>query len=116
VQEFCNGGSLRQALADGMFGVRLRQRWRPILSALEGVAAGMDYMHSKRICHGDLNPANVLLTVRCLPTSAAPAHLFRSASRSSSQRCAEAGLPCVHSSMNTSIAPALSSHRRCCAV
>jgi serine/threonine protein kinase len=31
---------------------------------LEGIAAGMDYMHTKRICHGDLNPNNVLLKVR----------------------------------------------------
>jgi hypothetical protein len=33
---------------------------------LEGIASGMDYMHDKRILHGDLNPNNVLLHV-CLP-------------------------------------------------
>ena len=61
VQEFCNGGSLRQAVARGLFGSALPHRWRPILSILEGIANGMDYMHAKRICHGDLNPNNVLL-------------------------------------------------------
>ena len=30
------------------------------------VADGIGYMHSKRICHGDLNPSNVLLKVCCL--------------------------------------------------
>eukprot|EP00892_Ulva_mutabilis_P006166 jgi/Ulvmu1/3921/UM018_0144.1 len=61
VQEFCNGGSMRQAIARGVFGPSLRRRWRPIMSILEDIASGMDYMHAKRICHGDLNPNNVLL-------------------------------------------------------
>lgn len=68
MQEFCSGGSLRQALQAHMFGERLKHRWQPICSILEGIASGMEYMHAKRICHGDLNPNNVLLTVRpCLP-------------------------------------------------
>eukprot|EP00892_Ulva_mutabilis_P000885 jgi/Ulvmu1/10798/UM069_0033.1 len=61
VQEFCNGGSLRNAISRGMFGPRLRWRWQPIMTALKDIAAGMDYMHAKRICHGDLNPNNILL-------------------------------------------------------
>ena len=48
----------------GLYGAALTRRWRPILSLLEGMASGMDYMHAKRICHGDLNPNNILLKVR----------------------------------------------------
>lgn len=66
VQEFCTGGSLRQALQGNMFGERLQQRWVPICSMLEGIASGMQHVHSKRICHGDLNPNNVLLQVLLL--------------------------------------------------
>ena len=46
-------------------------RWALIVTVLRDVAAGMDYMHGKRLCHGDLNPANILLKVRvcrCLCT------------------------------------------------
>jgi serine/threonine protein kinase len=39
-------------------------RWPLITAILRAIAEGMDYMHSKRICHGDLNPANILLKVR----------------------------------------------------
>jgi serine/threonine protein kinase len=72
VQEYCNGGSLRQAVNQGLFtSARLRRRWQPLMKILMGIAAGMAYVHSKRICHGDLNPSNVLLKVRssrpCLP-------------------------------------------------
>ena len=70
MQEFCNGGSLRQAISRGMFGKRLRWRWQPIVASLQGIASGMDYMHAKRICHGDLNPNNVLLKVRSLSACA----------------------------------------------
>ena len=61
LQEFCNGGSLRDALAGGAFRTQsLPQRWLPLLAILRDVARGMAYMHAKRICHGDLNPSNVL--------------------------------------------------------
>jgi hypothetical protein len=36
------------------------------MSVLRDVAAGMNYMHAKRICHGDLNPSNILLKVKIL--------------------------------------------------
>ena len=65
VQEFCNGGTLRQALQREYFsGRRLRRRWGPIMHMLTGIAHGMAYVHSMRIIHGDLNPSNILLKVR----------------------------------------------------
>ena len=70
VQEYCNGGSLRAAVNSGKFCAqrRFEGRWRLIVSLLRGVAAGMAHMHSKRLTHGDLNPANILLKARCRPT------------------------------------------------
>lgn len=59
-----------------MFGERLQYRWQPICCILEGIASGMDYMHAKRICHGDLNPNNVLLAVRRLPACLSPCSCF----------------------------------------
>jgi serine/threonine protein kinase len=65
VQEYCNGRSLRDALERGYFTLeRMPRRWAPIMGMLRGIAAGMEYIHGKRVCHGDLNPANVLLKVR----------------------------------------------------
>eukprot|EP00892_Ulva_mutabilis_P002024 jgi/Ulvmu1/11822/UM080_0033.1 len=64
IQEYCNGGSLRAVVEEGLFGgPTMRARWRRISVALCGLAAGMHYLHSKRICHGDLNPSNVLMKV-----------------------------------------------------
>ena len=64
VQEFCNGGSLRQLLSRGyMAPRRLQRRWLALIGILRGIVEGMEYVHSKRICHGDLNPNNVLLKV-----------------------------------------------------
>ena len=42
----------------------LGQRWEHLVRVMQDIAAGMAYMHAKRICHGDLNPSNVLLKVR----------------------------------------------------
>ena len=64
VQEFCNGGSLRDAVAKGFFTVEnMSRRWGPIMLVLTDIVAGMNYVHRKRICHGDLNPANVMFKV-----------------------------------------------------
>lgn len=61
VQEFCNGGTLRAAVAAGLFNDQgLPNRWEVLLSVLDDVCAGLDYIHSKRITHGDLNPSNIL--------------------------------------------------------
>jgi serine/threonine protein kinase len=68
VQEYCNSGSLRQAIERRRFQVGgMSQRWAPIVSTLQGIARGMDHMHSMSIVHSNLNPSNILLTVRvCL--------------------------------------------------
>jgi serine/threonine protein kinase len=42
---------------------QMTERWQPVMTVLREIAAGMNYMHAKRICHGDLNPANILLKV-----------------------------------------------------
>lgn len=64
MQEFCNGGSLGDAISDAFFDRNQSQlHWRRVLATLLDVAEGMAYIHSMRICHGDLNPANVLLKV-----------------------------------------------------
>jgi serine/threonine protein kinase len=66
LQEFCNGGNLRRAVDRGYFSGAFRNRWKTITQLLTGVVAGMEYVHSKRILHGDLNPSNILLKVRAL--------------------------------------------------
>ncbi|KAI8472037.1 MAG: hypothetical protein J3K34DRAFT_520076 [Monoraphidium minutum] len=75
VQEFCNGGSLRQAV-DGRLvlwdeaagGPNMRE----ILSAALDIATGMEHIHSKQIVHGDLTPNNVLLHVVRTPALPLP--------------------------------------------
>lgn len=70
MQEFCNGGSLREALMLGVFGGgprALRRRWGPITAMLRGVAKGLAYVHAQSIVHGDVNPANILLQARPVP-------------------------------------------------
>lgn len=63
LQEYCNGGPLRASLGkfaqDGF-----RNYWQSVMHAVKGIASGMQYVHGKRICHGDLNPSNILLKVR----------------------------------------------------
>eukprot|EP00892_Ulva_mutabilis_P009199 jgi/Ulvmu1/6651/UM003_0289.1 len=62
VQEFCNGGTLRSLISKGVFAPgHLDHRWEHLVRVMQDVAAGMAYMHAKRICHGDLNPSNILL-------------------------------------------------------
>ncbi|KXZ50668.1 hypothetical protein GPECTOR_15g352 [Gonium pectorale] len=63
VQELCNGGTLRQALAQGVAGsVRAGGPARALALRLAlDVAQGMRHVHGSRIVHGDLKPDNVLL-------------------------------------------------------
>eukprot|EP00803_Ostreobium_quekettii_P009213 evm.model.scf_1532.1 EVM.evm.TU.scf_1532.1 scf_1532:22095-25262(-) len=62
VMEYCDGGSLRDALRERRF---LDKAGRPVfehvlLTALD-IARGMRCLHHSRIIHGDLKPGNVLL-------------------------------------------------------
>ena len=67
-QEYCNGGALREMLVAGHFAQdHMRSHWRSVMLVMQGTAAGMQYVHGKRICHGDLNPSNILLKVRRVP-------------------------------------------------
>jgi serine/threonine protein kinase len=63
IQEYCSGGSLREAI-DYRLLRQLPRRWDTVINILLDIASGMSYMHSNRICHSDLNPSNVLLKVR----------------------------------------------------
>ncbi|KAL6753218.1 kinase-like domain-containing protein [Haematococcus lacustris] len=67
IQEFCNGGTLRSAVDEGMLHDMSGGTPRPVMShilelALD-IAAGMAHVHSRNIVHGDLTPANVLLRI-----------------------------------------------------
>jgi tRNA A-37 threonylcarbamoyl transferase component Bud32 len=42
----------------------MKNHWESVLRVMKGIASGLRYVHSRRICHGDLNPSNVLLKVR----------------------------------------------------
>jgi serine/threonine protein kinase len=65
VHEYCNGGTLRQAVDRGLFKRGAREsRWRAVMDTLHDVAQGMAHMHAQRCCHGDLNPANILFKMR----------------------------------------------------
>ena len=82
MQEFCNGGSLRSVLQRGGYNKGgMLDRWLSVQHTLRGLAEGMMYTHSKRVCHGDLNPSNILLRVRpsrvpraCDSAAALPRH------------------------------------------
>ena len=61
LQERCNGGSLRHAIDSGAFASGTRPCWQCALALLSDIATGMAYMHARRICHGELEPSNILL-------------------------------------------------------
>mmetsp|Transcript_25649 Transcript_25649/g.55849 ORF Transcript_25649/g.55849 Transcript_25649/m.55849 type:complete len:1132 (+) Transcript_25649:194-3589(+) len=63
VQEFCDAGSLRQAVLRRRFWdeLRMQPRLDLILEVATELAGGLAHLHAKNIIHGDLNPNNVLL-------------------------------------------------------
>ena len=75
IQEYCSGGSLREAIDSGALR-RLPARWNAIAALLLDVVGGMEYMHANRICHSDLNPANILLQARTRTLSCAIARVY----------------------------------------
>lgn len=65
IQEYCDGGSLQQALGMRAF---VEKRYggpgpdlESVLELASGIARGLHHIHSKNIIHGDLKPSNVLL-------------------------------------------------------
>lgn len=64
IQEYCEGGTLQGALTAGLLTAEaLPRRWDALIGILRDIAAGMDYMHASRVCHGQLNPANIWFQV-----------------------------------------------------
>jgi len=64
VMEYCNKGSLREAIKEGEFfedSERRRPRVLHILFAALEVASAMEHLHSFGIIHGDLKSQNVML-------------------------------------------------------
>ncbi|KXZ45652.1 hypothetical protein GPECTOR_52g51 [Gonium pectorale] len=64
IQEYCDVGTLRDALANGVVG-SVAAGGAAALCAMTlalDVACGMCHIHSKNIVHGDLSSANILLT------------------------------------------------------
>lgn len=65
VMEYCNRGSLREAITAGEFfedANRQRPRILHVLFAALEVAAALEHLHSFGIIHGDLKSQNVMLT------------------------------------------------------
>lgn len=64
VQEFCNAGSLQQAIDDGMFRPPTLPRPLPqIVAVLQDIAAGLAYAHARGVAHGQLTGDDILLKV-----------------------------------------------------
>eukprot|EP00892_Ulva_mutabilis_P001622 jgi/Ulvmu1/11460/UM077_0003.1 len=61
LQEYCNGGALATAMANGLFAPGHPRHWLRALCTLQQAACGMAYVHCSRVTHGDLNPSNILL-------------------------------------------------------
>lgn len=64
ILEYCDGTTLLDALApEGPLGPHVtgHRRLAQVLTLLLDVAAGMSYLHSRNVLHGDLKPGNVLI-------------------------------------------------------
>ncbi|GBF92133.1 kinase [Raphidocelis subcapitata] len=67
VVEFCDSGTLADAVRSGKLGPRNSPEMAKVLVRLRDVASGLAYLHSRNVLHGDLKAANVLL---CTSTTA----------------------------------------------
>ncbi|KAI8467040.1 MAG: kinase-like domain-containing protein [Monoraphidium minutum] len=61
IVEFCDGGTLADAVRTGRLGPRGDPDPAKVLVRLRDVASGMAYLHARNVLHGDLKAANVLL-------------------------------------------------------
>ncbi|GLC44332.1 hypothetical protein PLESTB_000481300 [Pleodorina starrii] len=65
IMEYCDRGSLHQAIAKGLF--KSSTKWnnkialRALLRTAREIGQGMSHLHACRVVHGDLKPGNVLL-------------------------------------------------------
>ncbi|KAK8889378.1 hypothetical protein M9Y10_034124 [Tritrichomonas musculus] len=68
VLEYCLNGSLEKLIGRIKSGQKI-QEWNDTrkLICIYGIAAGMQYLHSKQIIHLDLRPANILLNESLSP-------------------------------------------------
>ena len=72
VTEYISGGSLYDLLhRPHRYGFQSGPSWRPLSPRQEfsvsiGIAQGMEFLHSRNVCHRDLKSANVLLTKDCV--------------------------------------------------
>ena len=48
--------------------IAIGKRRRVVVDVMLQIAWGMEYLHSRKIYHGDLNPSNVLVRMRGTPT------------------------------------------------
>lgn len=66
IMEFCDGGSLHDAVRQGVFHRRdasgeMTANLEAVCLTLMDIASGMEYLHHMRIFMKDLKPKNVLL-------------------------------------------------------
>ncbi|KAK9827274.1 hypothetical protein WJX81_006894 [Elliptochloris bilobata] len=66
VMEFCEAGTLWQALQHGLFHEwhTHKPRLRPLLKVALDVAEALEYLHGRRLVHRDITSGNVLLSAK----------------------------------------------------
>jgi len=71
IQEFCDGGSLAQAIDRGVFMDQRTgdRKLEHILQVASDIARGMAYIHERQVVHGDLSSGNIMLRFEPRTTS-----------------------------------------------
>lgn len=72
IQEFCDGGTLKNVIDDGHLHTtdeRKEPLMGPIIQLAIDMAVGMAHVHSRNIVHGDLTPTNVLMKINRMTDS-----------------------------------------------